>query len=52
MGACFARVQCIAAQEEIITAQNEIIQDLHETLDQLEEANKTLLKQLMSEFSN
>ena len=65
MGACFARVQLIAAQEEYIAAQDMHIQELHERLVQLEEVNETrwrelcktrdkniLLKQLMSNVSN
>ncbi len=38
MGACFARVQHIALQEENIRAQMEIIQDAHETMAQFEES--------------
>ena len=65
MGACFARVQRIAAQEELIKAQDMHIQELRERLDQLEKVNETqwrdlcmarkenfLLKKLMSDVSN
>ncbi len=41
MEACFARVQLIAAQENIITKQTEIIQDLYETMAQFEQATET-----------
>ena len=41
MGACFARVQRIAAQEKIITKQTEIIEDLYWTMYKIGEATKT-----------
>ncbi len=41
MGACFARVQHIAAQEKIITKQTEIIEDLYWTMYKIGEATKT-----------
>ena len=47
MGACFARVQRIANQEERIRARDEHIQDVHKTMVHLEEVKKTSLRDLV-----
>ena len=47
MGACFARVQHIANQEERIRARDEHIQEVHKIMVQLEEVNETRLRDLV-----
>ena len=47
MGACFARVQHIANQEECIRARDKYIQDVYKIMVQLEEVNETRLRDLV-----